>query len=312
LNKFVAAALIFLALFIALAILLGWKEPFTKWFEDASISAPHSDDWNLVHELDPMTDEVSTRAAKEFRDGALSIEAAASCKGKKLEIQFAFFDGDGEGINLERVAQNDLLSIFTAKDVDASMLTLMQLSEGQHGNFVMYRRRIGDNTARRVVTTPAYLNSLTDSRFKGIVFETESRLLYEFKLQGGVQTLVEIYPDSAGFSEIAYQCGHLSYRPASLGRDPALDNLPELDAEQARAKAIDILLGPPYGETKSEVDSNILTQVRKHDDYCGTNALSWEFEVSFNNELNGSTETGLLLLDATSGDMVCAGLPYLD
>jgi hypothetical protein len=312
LNRFVTAALIFLALFVALAISLGWKEPFSKWFENASTLPLNSDDWNLVHELDPMTDEVSTRATKEFRDNALSIEASASCTDKKLEIQFAFFDDEGEGVSFARVAQNDLLSIFTAKDVDASMMTLLQLSEGQHGNFVMYRRRVGDNAARRIVTTPAYLNSLTDSRFKGIVFETESRLLYEFKLQGGIQTLIEIYPDSAGFSEIAYECGHLSYRPSSLGRDPALDNLPELDAGQARAKAIDILLGPPYGETKSEVDSNVLTQVRKHDDYCGTNALSWQFEVSFADELNSRTETGLLVLDATSGDMICAGLPYLD
>ena len=86
-----------------------------------------------------------------------------------------------------------------------------------------------------------------------------------------------------------------------------------LSEPQARAKAIALLKGDPYGQTDAAVANNIkqaqLVQ-NAASKACGRKATVWEFHVVAKGE-NGPID-GYLALDARSGKMVCANLPFLD
>jgi hypothetical protein len=86
-----------------------------------------------------------------------------------------------------------------------------------------------------------------------------------------------------------------------------------LTEQQARAKAIALLKGDPYGQTDAAVANNIkqaqLVQ-NAASKACGRKATVWEFHVVAKGE-NGPID-GYLALDARSGKMVCATLPFLD
>jgi hypothetical protein len=85
-----------------------------------------------------------------------------------------------------------------------------------------------------------------------------------------------------------------------------------LTEQQARAKAIAILKGDPYGQTEGAVARNIkqaqLVQ-NAASKACGGKATVWEFHVM----VSGSQSIdGYLAIDARNGKMVCANLPFLD
>ena len=86
-----------------------------------------------------------------------------------------------------------------------------------------------------------------------------------------------------------------------------------LTEQQARAKAIALLKGDPYGQTDAAVASNIkqaqLVQ-NAASKACGRKATVWEFRVVAKGD-NGPID-GYLALDARTGKMVCATLPFLD
>ena len=86
-----------------------------------------------------------------------------------------------------------------------------------------------------------------------------------------------------------------------------------LSEQQARAKAIVLLKGDPYGQTDAAVAKNIkqakLLQ-NAASQACGRKATVWEFHVVAKGD-NGPID-GYLALDALSGKMVCANLPFLD
>ena len=86
-----------------------------------------------------------------------------------------------------------------------------------------------------------------------------------------------------------------------------------LTEQQARAKAIALLKGDPYGQTDAAVANNI-RQVQLVQNAaskaCGRKATVWEFHVVAKGE-NGPID-GYLGLDARSGKMICATLPFLD
>lgn len=93
-----------------------------------------------------------------------------------------------------------------------------------------------------------------------------------------------------------------------------------LTEQQARAKAIDILKGDPYGRTPDAVARNI-KEVRYAQDgntrACGARkSAAWEFHVvvvtADKDQFNNGVIDGFLAVDARTGKMLCANLPLLD
>lgn len=92
----------------------------------------------------------------------------------------------------------------------------------------------------------------------------------------------------------------------------------ELGTEaKAIAAAVKILKGDPYGSTDAEVRANIREVVRttRSATPCGGgSAPVWSIRVVIAAP-NGNPDSpidGRLVLDARTGRMVCAGLPFLD
>lgn len=93
-----------------------------------------------------------------------------------------------------------------------------------------------------------------------------------------------------------------------------------LSEQEARAKAINILKGDPYGRTLAEVAKNI-KQVEWVPDgpvkACGTKrGPAWEFHVVVvtpnKDQFNNGVIDGYLALDARSAKILCANLPMLN
>jgi len=93
-----------------------------------------------------------------------------------------------------------------------------------------------------------------------------------------------------------------------------------LSEQQARAKAINILKGDPYGKTPDEVSKNIKqTQFAQDGNTraCGARKIpAWEFHVvvvtADKDQFNNGVIDGFLALDARTGKILCANLPLLD
>lgn len=90
-----------------------------------------------------------------------------------------------------------------------------------------------------------------------------------------------------------------------------------LDEQQARVKAVKILMGDPYGTTVGQVQKAIKDAqlVRDGKTVCGEKKRPvWRFHVVVEKPVNNpeSPIDGYLFLDATSGKIVCANLPMLD
>ena len=93
-----------------------------------------------------------------------------------------------------------------------------------------------------------------------------------------------------------------------------------LSEQQARAKAIAILKGDPYGKTASEVAKNIKQAQLVRDGNtkaCGAKkTAAWEFHVVVTTADKDSYQNGVidgyLALDARTGKVLCANLPLLD
>jgi len=91
-----------------------------------------------------------------------------------------------------------------------------------------------------------------------------------------------------------------------------------LSEGRARAAAIAILKGDPYGQTTEQVAQNIVASqlLNGGSTRCGGKTAKpvWEFHVVVpaNRNPNGNPIDGFLVLDARSGKMICAGLPFLD
>ena len=100
--------------------------------------------------------------------------------------------------------------------------------------------------------------------------------------------------------------------PLSAGSAAAKD-LSELEAF---TKALQILKGPPYGASVVETAHSIeLSElVAGGDSPCGGLVRSpiWVFHVLTPKTAAHEQITGYLVIDARKGQMVCAGLPFLD
>ncbi len=93
-----------------------------------------------------------------------------------------------------------------------------------------------------------------------------------------------------------------------------------LSEQEARAKAIDILMGDPYGTSPEAVTKNIKQAQLLQDGNtkaCGAKKNpAWEFHVVAETANEDGTDKrtidGYLALDARTGEIMCASLPFLD
>jgi hypothetical protein len=93
-----------------------------------------------------------------------------------------------------------------------------------------------------------------------------------------------------------------------------------LSEAQARAKAIAILKGDPYGNSAKEISDNLkeVQLIAAGVDACSKNRVRgpvWQFHIVVPKEKmkdGNSPIDGYLVLDGRSGKMLCAGLPFLD
>lgn len=91
----------------------------------------------------------------------------------------------------------------------------------------------------------------------------------------------------------------------------------DLTEKQALGKAIAILEGDPYGDTAAQVAGNITEKKLgpRSATVCGGGASpAWAFHVVVRNakDHDGGPIDGWLVIDARSGRLVCANLPFLD
>lgn len=90
-----------------------------------------------------------------------------------------------------------------------------------------------------------------------------------------------------------------------------------LTEQQARAKAVSILKGDPYGDTDAVAASRLAeAQLVSAGLACGNRIKRpvWQFRVVVpKNGASGSDAIdGPLVIDGQTGKMLCAGLPFLD
>ena len=87
---------------------------------------------------------------------------------------------------------------------------------------------------------------------------------------------------------------------------------------QARTAAVAILKGDPYGKTDGQVLKNMTeAQLITAGSVCGKKVTRplWRFQVDVPKARNPSGDNdikGYLVIDAGTGKLVCAGLPFLD
>ena len=91
-----------------------------------------------------------------------------------------------------------------------------------------------------------------------------------------------------------------------------------MSERQARTAAVAILKGDPYGKTDGQVLKNMTeAQLITAGSVCGAKITHplWRFQVDVPKARNPSGDNdikGYLVIDARTGKLVCAGLPFLD
>lgn len=87
----------------------------------------------------------------------------------------------------------------------------------------------------------------------------------------------------------------------------------DLAASRALEAAIEVLLGDPYGATLDEVRRNIKRQEKVGADDPDCEAPAWKFAIVVPaSESNPNGIKGYLCLSPKDGNLIRAGLPYLD
>ena len=92
-----------------------------------------------------------------------------------------------------------------------------------------------------------------------------------------------------------------------------------LTRENAHNSAVQILKGDPYGQTPGEVSRTIKSELLvvdgKDEINCDVDYRknpAWRFRVVVEKNDTADGIDGYLLLDAKTGKLTCAGLPFLD
>ncbi|HZL62787.1 MAG TPA: hypothetical protein VFC32_10865 [Pseudolabrys sp.] len=91
-----------------------------------------------------------------------------------------------------------------------------------------------------------------------------------------------------------------------------------MNESQARAAAVKILKGDPYGQTPAEVMKNMQdAQLITAGSVCNSKVTKpvWRLHVVVPKDRNPSGDSeidGYLVIDGQTGKIVCAGLPFLN
>ncbi len=90
-----------------------------------------------------------------------------------------------------------------------------------------------------------------------------------------------------------------------------------MNEQQARARAVTILMGDPYGTTEAQVAEEIRDAelIADGTTLCGDMGKPvWRFHVVVEKPVTNpeSPIDGQLFVDATNGEVVCTNLPMLD
>jgi hypothetical protein len=91
-----------------------------------------------------------------------------------------------------------------------------------------------------------------------------------------------------------------------------------MNEQQARAAAVKILKGDPYGKTPAEVMRNMQdAQLITAGSVCNSKVTKpvWRLHIVVPKNRNPSGDNaidGYLVIDGQSGKIVCAGLPFLN
>lgn len=92
-----------------------------------------------------------------------------------------------------------------------------------------------------------------------------------------------------------------------------------ITAASAKSKAVNILMGDPYGKNKKEVEKHIksVKLLKKGTEDCGAGIKTPVYEIHVvvpvaDRENHDSPIDGKLYLDAKKGEFECTGLPALD
>jgi peptidoglycan hydrolase-like protein with peptidoglycan-binding domain len=86
-----------------------------------------------------------------------------------------------------------------------------------------------------------------------------------------------------------------------------------LTLDEALEIAVGLLIGDPYGRTREDVLANIAGARVGRDDMCGAE-VAWIIDVNVEDvpAMGGQSIRGDLVLDARTGQLVCARLPFLN
>ena len=91
-----------------------------------------------------------------------------------------------------------------------------------------------------------------------------------------------------------------------------------MSEKQARVAAAKILKGDPYGNSFDQVMKNVEeAQLITGGSICGARVTKplWQFRIVVVKERNPAGDSairGPLVIDGRTGELVCAGLPFLD
>ena len=113
------------------------------------------------------------------------------------------------------------------------------------------------------------------------------------------------------------RCFAIAVLAAALAAAPARAG--QMSERQARTATAKILEGDPYGNTTDQIMQNIASAqlLTAGATRCGTKVTRpvWQFHVVVPKNRNPSGDSkidGFLAIDAGTGKLVCASLPFLD
>jgi len=143
-----------------------------------------------------------------------------------------------------------------------------------------------------------------------------------YAVQGYVasETLVVFEGDRPVFRNCrptgAWQYERLEFRYRAAATAPTAPAAPpggaRLDIAQVTELAISVLLGDPYGRTRSETRRYITGVHYGPDPVCGGTAWIVSVFVPRAAAFDGGSISGMLAIDGRTGEFVCTNLPLLD
>ena len=137
-------------------------------------------------------------------------------------------------------------------------------------------------------------------------------VLWTPKVEAAFRAALE-YARQAGLSyDLSHVDGYYDFLTAVRDHQLTHADEPTLSREYALDRAINMLLGDPYGRTRDEVRAHITGVRHGIHDVCG-GAPAWIFDVHVPNPRGqtGKAIMGYLVINDQTGLLACSGLPFL-